>query len=118
LTGIRHISSDSIERIYGLDLIVYEVGNALRFHPNATERVGAQAVKSLYKMQFQLEKLQDRVVERAMQIAYSEAVTFYDAAYLALAIERDSKLITADERLARGLKKHMEHTVLLDDYPS
>ncbi len=100
------------------ELIIYEVGNALRFHPNATERVGAQGVKSLYKMQFHLKKLQDRVVERAMQIAHSEDITFYDATYLALAIEHDSKVITADEHLTRQLKRHAERTLLLKDYPS
>lgn len=98
-------------------LITYEVGNALRFHPNATEAVSSAGVKALHKMQVTLDGLPDDLLGEAMHIAYVEDVSFYDAVYLALAEHEDTKLITADEQLAKRLKKHRKHVLLLKDYP-
>ena len=97
-------------------LIAYEVGNALRFHPNASKTIGSSAVKALYKMQFIIESLHDDLIEKAMEISYAEGVTFYDAVYLAPAEEEDAKLITADERLVRKLKKYENRVLSLSAY--
>ncbi len=97
-------------------LMLYEVGNALRFHPNGTEEIGLKSVTSLRKMQFMLETVQDRLVEEAMRISYAEGISFYDSVYLALAEVENCKVISADEQLVKKLKKYQGLALLLGDY--
>ena len=97
-------------------LILYEVGNALRFHPNGTEEIGARVVKSLRKLQLTTDSLQDQTIETAMRISYVEGITFYDAVYLALAENDECKVITADQQLVEGLKRYGSLALLLSDY--
>ena len=97
-------------------LILYEVGNALRFHPNGTEETSLKSVTSLRKMQLMLEAVHDRVVEAAMRISYAEGVSFYDSVYLALAEAENCKVISADEQLVKRLKKYQGLALLLGDY--
>ncbi len=47
----------------------------------------------------------DALIAPAFEIAVSTGRTVYDSLYLALAIERNSVLITADQRLANALRK-------------
>jgi len=113
---LREDYADGKVDLLAPELIVYEVGNALRFHPNATATIGSNAVKSLHKMQFILGTLHDPVVEKAMHVSYAEGITFYDAIYLALAEEEEAKLITADVQLARRLKNYRNRVLLLSAY--
>jgi predicted nucleic acid-binding protein len=46
------------------------------------------------------------LAEDALAIALSTGRTVYDATYVALAVQRDSILITADERLVEALATH------------
>jgi predicted nucleic acid-binding protein len=46
------------------------------------------------------------LAEDALAIALSTGRTVHDAMYLALAVQRDSTLITADERLVNALATH------------
>ncbi len=97
-------------------LMLYEVGNALRFHHKGTEEIGARVVKSLRRMQLTPDTLQDKTIETAMTISYVEGITFYDAVYLALAENNRCKVITADQQLVRVLKKYGSLALLLRDY--
>lgn len=79
-------------------LWLYEVGNVLsRRCPDHAARLLAALVE------FGLaEAPRDRRWwERALQIARARRVTFYDAAYHALALARGGVFVTADERYAR-----------------
>ena len=87
-------------------LILYEVGNALRYHPNADENLSSDGVRALYGMGFTVEWSGNDAVQEAMRIAYSENITFYDAVYLALAEKEDAKVISADEKLIGRLREH------------
>ncbi len=46
------------------------------------------------------------LAEDALAIALSTGRTVYDAMYLALAVQRDTSMITADERLVNALATH------------
>ena len=87
-------------------LILYEVGNALRYHPNADGNLSSDGVRALHRMGFTVEWSDDDAVHEAMRIAYSENITFYDAVYLALAEKEDAKVISADEKLIGKLREH------------
>ncbi len=84
-------------------LILYEVGNALRHHPGATEDECASAVKQLRNLGIAIHELDNSMVEASAKLAFDEKLTFYDAAYLSLAKTINAKLVTADEELYNQL---------------
>lgn len=108
--------SDTID-LQAPSLILYEVGNAIRHHPGATESECASAVEQLRNLGIAIRELDDHALRTAAKVAFEEKITFYDAAYLALARNIDAKLITADRELYNQLgKKNKAFSVLLDEY--
>jgi predicted nucleic acid-binding protein len=98
-------------------LILYEVGNAIRHHPGATESECASAVEQLRNLGIAIRELDDHTIRTAAKVAFEEKLTFYDAAYLALARNLDARLITADRSLYNQLgKRNKTFSILLDEY--
>lgn len=79
-------------------LWLYEVGNTLvrRFPGQANEFLA-------FLIDFQLTEVQPDSIWRkqTVSLAVSYGVTFYDAAYHAVALIRDGMFVTADERYVR-----------------
>lgn len=77
-------------------LLVYEVTNALRYHP----QVGAEAlsghVDDLLSLGLGLDPPSEESLGPAVRLAYRKGVTVYDASYLALAERLDCLIVTAD----------------------
>lgn len=85
------------------DLLLYELGNVLRYKPDFdSDRVTA-AVESVLAMGFSWHAVTQERLIRAVEIAFAHDVTVYDAACVALAEELQADFITADERLVRRL---------------
>jgi len=99
-------------------LLLYEVGNAVRFHPGASETEARKALRALAKMQITTPDLDESVTDTATRIAFTEEITLYDAVYLALAKDEGTKVITADEALYNKLKESRNLLILLKDYGS
>ncbi len=98
-------------------LILYEVGNALRHHPGSTSTYCAEAVRQLRNLGLGIHEFGDDLVEMAANLSFQEKLTFYDAAYLALANSLEAKLLTADEELRKQLsKQNRSRVVLLNEY--
>lgn len=59
----------------------------------------------------------ETLLERAVDLALKNAIGIYDALYVALALDRDIRLVTDDQRLANRLKGSLagERIVLLTD---
>lgn len=85
-------------------LLLYEVGNALRYSPDFGARDVALALKDLLDMQMDLKFLDKAQCEMATRLAYDYAITIYDAVYLALALMSGAPIYTADERFLRKAK--------------
>lgn len=101
------------------DLLLYEVGNALRFHPDSTRALCSNAVMHLLNLGVAIHDLDIAIADMAASVAYEEKLTFYDSIYLALAKIIGATFITADGELIRHLsEKNAEHTKLLADYVS
>ncbi len=89
------------------DLLWPEVGNVIwkyvrRGHLNAED---AEAIVS-DMLQMPIETAESReFIEPALAIALSTGRTVYDSLYLALAIDRKSALLTADQKFAATLAK-------------
>lgn len=100
-----------VERVfdgYLLDLTFYEVGNAFWKARTLQDRITPEDLADV--MAF-LESLESELtvapvgeldLDRTMEVAVDEAVTFYDAAYVVVAEERDLALVTEDGELAEA----------------
>ena len=86
------------------DLLIYEIANVLRHKPDIDETRVQHAIQSLFDMGIGIEHIGLGVIGRAIEIAYSCDVTVYDAAFVALAEQLETDLITADEKMARQLR--------------
>jgi predicted nucleic acid-binding protein len=57
--------------------------------------------------------------ELALAIAHAHGRSFYDAVYVALALQEQCPLVSADERLCNALRPHFGETMLwLGDVPA
>ncbi|MDW7977944.1 MAG: type II toxin-antitoxin system VapC family toxin [Candidatus Caldarchaeum sp.] len=91
-------------------LIVYEVCNALRYNPEFGETDVAEALRFLAGLQMRFRLLDGDYARRAVSLAYSLGLTFYDAVYVALAEAEEAELYTADEKiLTKALSTNVKH---------
>ncbi len=98
------------------DLVLYELGNALRFNPHLTSEDVIAALYSLVDLNLTIWAVEPTILAKAVVLAYQYAVTLYDAYFLALADETNSSLVTADQKFYQkvgGLK----HVIRLDRLP-
>lgn len=84
-------------------LVLYEVCNALRFNPNFGEDDLLKAATSLLKLGLELVDFSE-VFESAITLAFSQDITIYDAAYIAVSQTYHIPLITADYKLLAKIK--------------
>ncbi len=83
----------------------YEVLNALKYTGMFTEEELTMAARSLSLYGFRLYSLSGKLAEKTVEVAVQNDVTVYDASYVALAEELNSKLYTADEKLIERVDK-------------
>lgn len=100
-------------------LLFYEVANALRYHVALSPSDVRRSINSLLDMQLDLLTPMGEILEAAVDLAFNEGITVYDAVYLALAEYLGSKVVTADEKLLEKLSEGRKRTILLiKDYKS
>jgi predicted nucleic acid-binding protein len=79
-------------------LLLYEVGNIL-----LKTRLGSaaldEAVERLEALPFVVAPPATPLLKRALRLGREFSLTFYDASFLALAVELDCLFVTADQRL-------------------
>jgi predicted nucleic acid-binding protein len=89
--------------IYSVQLMPYEVINALRYNPIIGRDDLVQIGYALSKFQIAFYPLLDGLYESAISVAMDSGTTVYDAAYLALAISMKSPLYTSDQKFMNKL---------------
>jgi len=85
------------------DLLLYELGNVLRYKPDLDGNKVTAAVESVLAMGLSWHAVAQKRLIRAVEIAFAYDVTVYDAVFVALAEELQADFITADEQLVRRL---------------
>jgi predicted nucleic acid-binding protein len=95
------------------NLILYEIGNALRHHPGSTAIDCTEAVQQLRNIGIILHELNDNLIDESASLSYKENITFYDAAYVALAKTLGTKLVTADTNLFEKLSRENKSRIML-----
>ncbi len=81
------------------DLLLYELTNALRYNPNFDEGDVKDAIGSILDMDMEIITLTSDVLNNTISISFERNITIYDSSYVALAMELESKLVTADKKL-------------------
>jgi predicted nucleic acid-binding protein len=81
-------------------LWVYEVGNVLCLK-RPTD--AAEVLTALSDLGLSEVPLSSGLIQRVVALSTGHGITFYDAAYLAVAMERDAILLTADGKFERRL---------------
>jgi predicted nucleic acid-binding protein len=80
-------------------LLLYEIGNILLLKSGMKPAALDEALRSLEALPFSVAPPATPLLRRAARLGRQLDLTFYDASFLALAIELDCPLITADRRL-------------------
>ena len=96
-----HIEGTSM--LVSSSLVIYEVCNALRFNPNFGKEDVLKAATSLLKLELELVDFRE-VFESAVELAFSQGITIYDAAYIAVSQAHHIPLLSADYKLLAKLK--------------
>jgi predicted nucleic acid-binding protein len=89
-------------------LLLYEVGNILLLKTRLGPAALGEAIERLESLPFIVAPPATPLLKRAARLGRELGITFYDASFLALAVELDCPYITADRRLfdrARALPR-------------
>lgn len=90
----------TLKAIYVPSLIFYEIGNALVILARKNLVTKEDVIKKLnYLNLIPTLNMREITYSKAVDIAIELEITLYDASYLALALETDAPLITADREL-------------------
>lgn len=88
------------------DLLIAEFGNILWKHvrcKSVSADEAAQIIEDLRQLPVQIVST-GPLISAALQLAILTNRTVYDCLYLALAVDLECQLVTADERFANGVK--------------
>jgi predicted nucleic acid-binding protein len=80
------------------DLSVYEVGNALKHNKNFSAEEVKNIMDRLMDMGLDIIEVAKDLIRRAVDIAYEEDITVYDAIFISIADHLMIPLVTADDR--------------------
>ena len=98
-------------------LVIYEVFNALRYHPGLSPSDMARYVDSLLDMQMDLRLPSEEINRTAAKLAVKEGISGYDAHYIAVAQSMRAQLLTSDAKLRDRLSDETKKSLkLLREY--
>lgn len=86
------------------DIVLYEIGNALRYEPEFTPKEIISCLEELYELNIDILAPLPDILDLVPEIAYHHDITFYDASYVALAKELGLQFVTADLKLYNKVK--------------
>lgn len=86
------------------DLLVYEVANALAYHPEIEEDGLREDLEALFMIDIELVPPSTELMASIAEKARLNAVSVYDSSYLALAELTATNLVTADRKFHEKVK--------------
>ena len=107
------------EELLAPRIIIAELGNVLlkKVRLGEMQRASVDDALDVFDL-FVTLRPDDRVFYRAFAVALEHGRSFYDALYVALALQEGCRLVTADERLVNALRPSFGDTMLwLGDLP-
>lgn len=88
------------------ELLAFELANVLKSGKRLTSPEVIEAVHQLRELDLQLEAFRWTTLAKAVEIASACDTTVYDSYFLAMALESDSILVTADEVFLRKTRRY------------
>jgi len=102
-------------RLVAPDLMIYEVANALRYHPAIGSDRLADHIGDVFALDIGLDLASETALTAAIRTAYRKGLSLSDASYIALAERIDGLVYTADETLLRAAGPRGKHIRSLGD---
>ncbi len=87
------------------ELLYFEIANALMYSYKLSSSQLIDSLELLQRLKIEVELLNWLTLMKAVEIASACGATIYDSYFLALALETDSVLITADEVFLRKARR-------------
>ncbi len=87
------------------ELLFFEITNALMFSYKLSSSAIVESLHFLQKLSIEVEPLNWATLTEAIEIASACGATIYDSYFLAVAIDSDSVLITADQAFLRKARR-------------
>jgi predicted nucleic acid-binding protein len=111
---LRSSYLNGVVELVAPNLILYEVADALRFHPHYdfTEANLFDSIDTLRDMQIAVAPTTDTWL-KAFSISISENLSIFDAVYVAMSEVLNARLITSDKELVEKLNRHLGYRVRL-----
>ncbi len=103
ITILENHLSGNLE-IHVPDLLIYELGNILRFKEDLSSESAISILKKTLLLEIKIHAIDLPLAEETYRLARKYTITFYDAAFLALSHTLDSSFITADRKLYTRIK--------------
>jgi predicted nucleic acid-binding protein len=101
-------------RLEAPDLLLYEIGNALRYNTRLDPDDVKLALASLLDLGIVFHPAGAALLSKAVDLAFRYRMTVYDGCFIALADNLGLPLITADEKLAARAAGHPRIVRLTD----
>ncbi len=79
------------------EILICEVGNALSYKPDYDTQRWKTALAQLFNLHMNMTHLNENLANRTGEIAYEGKITFYEAMPIAIAENKKTVSITADE---------------------
>ena len=95
------------------DLILYEISNALRYHPEFETIEIQEAIQTIFDIDIEIITPTQMLINKSINIARENDVTCYDASYLTLAQDLKTDFITADEKFYNRISKDVFPNIIL-----
>jgi predicted nucleic acid-binding protein len=86
------------------ELLFYELANALRYNPRFSTKDVSEAIDSVFDMELKVVRIDKRIMEDAIALAFKYHITVYDAYFLGLSRAEEKPLITADYKFFEKMK--------------
>jgi len=102
---LMDLFGENLVKISIPDLSIYEVGNALRHNKKFTPEEVKNAINRLIGMELDVVEIKEDLACKAIDIAYEEDITLYDAVFISIADHLMIPLVTADAKQYKAAKK-------------
>lgn len=103
ITILENHLSGNLE-IHVPDLLIYELGNILRFKEDLSSESAISILRKTLLLEIKIHAIDLHLAEEAYRLARKYTITFYDAAFIALSHILGCPFITADRKLCMKTK--------------
>ena len=104
--GLRAACLEGRCRVRAPELLAIELANVLVTGARFTASQVFEAVVDVQELGIEFDPLRWHTLELAIDLSFDYRAAVYDCYFLALAVERQSMLVTADESFLRKAGKH------------